>query len=53
MKDRNLNFDLCTDCGTRIPATTAARPFHHVRLCPSCVDDLFLTSRPFQQVAHQ
>lgn len=40
------NFDLCNECGQRIPVNSAARPFKSSRLCASCVDDLFLTSSP-------
>lgn len=43
------SFDLCNECGKRIPVNSAARPFHDARLCPSCVDDLFLTSTPVHQ----
>lgn len=39
-----LSFDLCTDCGKRIPVNSAARPFHDTRLCPCCVDELVLNN---------
>lgn len=53
MKSRStLHFDLCTDCGKRIPVNKAARPFHDARLCPDCVDDLFLNSTPVHQQPH-
>jgi hypothetical protein len=43
----------CTDCGARIRPDLVAQPFPDARLCPSCVDDLFLTSEPANQVDHQ
>lgn len=48
----NANFDLCSECGKRVPVKSAARPFNDARLCPSCVDDLFLTSTPVHQRPH-
>lgn len=46
MSKQKLNFDLCSECGQRVPMNTAAKPFRGSRLCPGCVDDLFLTSKP-------
>jgi RNA polymerase-binding transcription factor DksA len=42
-------FDLCTECGKRIPVNTGSKLFHGTRLCKSCVDDLFLNSVPVHQ----
>jgi NAD-dependent SIR2 family protein deacetylase len=39
----------CTDCGSKVLPDQVQRPFRDARLCPSCVDDLFLTSVPVHQ----
>lgn len=44
MNKSEWQFLLCSECGTRIPARCAHRPFPGAYLCDDCVDDLFLTS---------